>query len=276
VLASGRPMEFRILGPLEVISDGRALELGGQKQRALLAMLLLDANRVVSRGWLIDALWEDTPPDTVKKVLQVYVSQLRRVLGKERLQSRAPGYMLLVEPGELDLEAFERCHGDGRLQEALALWRGAPLAAFADHRFAQSEIARLDELRLTCLEERFERDLASGLDAELVGDLEHVVAEHPLRERLRGRFMLALYRAGRQADALEAYQDARRVLLWRSIRAKTLARRGHGRGRRGTGARGGRVRSVKRFLSGARGRADGSGRGLHPRRATGRRGGGGR
>jgi DNA-binding SARP family transcriptional activator/class 3 adenylate cyclase len=213
VLASAGVMEFRVLGPLEAIKDGRALELGGQKQRALLAVLVLEANRVVSSGRLIEALWEEEPPETATKALQVYVSQLRKLLGKERLQTRAPGYLLRVEPDELDVARFQRLQEEGRLKEALALWRGPPLAEFEHHRFARVEIDRLEELRLVCLEERIEQDVARGLDTELVGELESLVREHPLRERARCQLMLALYRSGRQAEALEVYQDARRLLV---------------------------------------------------------------
>jgi eukaryotic-like serine/threonine-protein kinase len=206
-------MEFRILGPLEVRSDGRALDLGGQKQRALLALLLLEANRVVSRDRLIDALWEEEPPQTAVKALQVYVSQLRKQLGKDRLETKAPGYLLRVEPDELDLARFRRLQDQGALREALSLWRGPPLADLGDQRFAQAEIARLEELRLTCLEERIEQDLDRGRHAELVGELESLVKEHPLRERLRGQLMLCLYRSGRQAEALDVYQTARSALV---------------------------------------------------------------
>src|SRR5712691_7002001 len=146
-------MEFRILGPLEVLTDGQAVELGGPKQRALLALLLLEANRVVSSDRLIDALWEDEPPETAQKALQVYVSQLRKLLGKERLQTRAPGYLLQVEEGDLDVQRFRQLVEQGEHHEALSLWRGPPLAEFAYQRFAQSEIARLEELRLAALEE---------------------------------------------------------------------------------------------------------------------------
>src|SRR6266516_4776755 len=205
-------MDFRILGPLEVSTQGERLDLGGQKQRALLAVLLLEANRVVSQDRLIEALWEDNPPETALKALQVYVSQLRKALGKERLVTKAPGYMLRVEQGEFDLERFLTLQEEGRLQEALELWRGPPLSDFRYQRFAQAEIARLEEFRLACLEERIEHDLARGHHAELVGELEAIIDEHPLRERLRIQLMLALYRSGRQADALEAYQDARRAL----------------------------------------------------------------
>jgi DNA-binding SARP family transcriptional activator len=206
-------MEFRILGPLEVAVDGRALDLGGHKQRTLLALLLLQANRVVSSDRLIDALWEEDPPETAPKALQVHVSQLRKLVGRDRLETRAPGYRLRVEPDELDLAHFERLQEEGRLDDALALWRGQPLADFAYQRFAEAEIARLEELRLACLEERIERDLAGGRHAELAGELDALVREHPLRERLRGQLMLALYRSGRQAGALDAYQAARAALV---------------------------------------------------------------
>jgi eukaryotic-like serine/threonine-protein kinase len=206
-------MEFRILGPLEVHAEGgRTLDLAG-KQRALLAVLLLNANEAVSTDRLIEDLWDGDPPETAGKALQVYVSQLRKLLGKDRLQTRTPGYLLRVESDELDVERFQRLQGEGKLQEALALWRGSPLADFADERFAQTEIARLEELRLVCLEERIEQDLAEGRHADLVGELEALVAENPLRERLRAQLMLALYRSRRQAEALDAYQAARRTLV---------------------------------------------------------------
>jgi DNA-binding SARP family transcriptional activator len=206
-------MEFRILGPLEVVEGERTVDMAGAKHRALLAMLLLHANEVVSSERLIDALWEDEPPETARKALQVYVSQLRKTLGKDRVQTKAPGYLLRVQEGELDLARFQRLAEEGRPREALRLWRGPPLAEFASERFAQGEIARLEELRLTCFEERLEHDLAAGRHAELVGELEALINEHPLRERVRGQLMLALYRSGRQAEALEAYQGARRILV---------------------------------------------------------------
>ena len=206
-------MEFRILGPLEVLENGRRIDLGGAKQRALLAVLLLHANEVVSTDRLIDALWEDDAPETGRKAIQVYVSQLRKALGKERIVTRPPGYRLDVEEGELDLARFQRLLEEGKPSEALSLWRGPPLADFAYERFADSERARLEDLRLACIEDRIEIDLAHGRDAALVGELETLVREHPLRERLRAQHMLALYRSGRQAEALEAYQDARRALV---------------------------------------------------------------
>ena len=179
-------LDFRVLGPLEVLADGESVELGGQKQRVLLAILLLEANRVVASDRLIDALWEEEPPETAQKALQVYVSQLRKLLGKERLETRAPGYLLRVEVGELDLERFRELYAAGRHVEALSLWRGAPLAEFGSQRFARSEIARLDELRLTCLEDRHDDDLAVGRHSELVGELNALVGAQPLRQRLRG------------------------------------------------------------------------------------------
>jgi DNA-binding SARP family transcriptional activator len=206
-------MEFRILGPLEVSSDGQALDLGGAKQRALLAVLLLDANNVVSTDRLIDALWEDDPPESAQKALQVHVSGLRKLVGRERLQTKAPGYLLQLEDGELDLDRFRELHEGGRPAEALSVWRGPPLSDLADLRFAQPEIARLEDLRLACLEERIEQDLQARRHAELTGELEALVAEHPLREDLRAQLMLALYRSGRQAEALDAYQAARRALV---------------------------------------------------------------
>ncbi|MDQ3379804.1 MAG: AAA family ATPase [Actinomycetota bacterium] len=206
-------MEFRILGPLEVLENGRQIELGGAKQRALLAILLMHANEVVSTDRLIDALWEDDAPETGRKALHVYISQLRKALGKERIATRSPGYRLEVETDELDLARFQRLLDEGKPSEALSLWRGPPLADFAYERFAHGEIARLDDLRLACLEDRIETDLANGRHAALTGELETLVREHPLRERLRAQHMLALYRSGRQAEALDAYQDAREALV---------------------------------------------------------------
>jgi DNA-binding SARP family transcriptional activator len=209
-------MEFRILGPLEAMERGRPLDLGGLKQRTLLATLLLEANRVVPSDRLIAALWESHPPETAQTALQVYVSGLRKALGKDRLLTKASGYLLRVEEGELDVERFVRLVEQGgaeRLREALSLWRGPPLADFTYERFARSEIARLEEARLEALEKRIEADLAAGRHAALVGEVEALVQEHPLREGLRSLLMLALYRSGRQAEALTAYQNARRTLV---------------------------------------------------------------
>jgi DNA-binding SARP family transcriptional activator/class 3 adenylate cyclase len=216
-------MRYGILGPLELSQEGRAIEVAGAKQRALLAVLLLNANRVVSSDALIEALWEDQPPETAVKALQVHVSQLRKLLGPNRIATLSPGYMLQVEEGELDLHDFEAllhqardaspADADAALNEALALWRGPPLADFAFVRFAQSEIARLEELRVEATEERIEADLALGRHRALIAEVEALVAQYPLRERMRGQLMLALYRSGRQAEALEAYQGARRTLV---------------------------------------------------------------
>jgi DNA-binding SARP family transcriptional activator len=222
-------MEFCVLGPLEARRDGRPVALGGAKQRALLAVLLLHAGEVVSTDRLIDELWGDDPPATAAHTVQVFVSRLRKALGDggAALVTAAPGYAVRLEPGALDLERFEQLVSEGRsaleegdadaasarLRDALALWRGPALADFSYEAFAQPAIARLEELRLSALADRIEADLALGRHGELIGELESLVAEHPLRERFRGQLMLALYRSGRQADALDAYQEARRVLV---------------------------------------------------------------
>jgi DNA-binding SARP family transcriptional activator len=215
-------MEFRLLGPLEVSEHDRPLALGGARQRALLAVLLLQANELVSRDRLIDQLWGGSPPLTAAKTIQVYVSRLRKKLGGGRLSTRPPGYILHVEAGELDVSRFEQLAAEARrsppdraadkLREALALWHGPALADLAYEPFAQVEIARLEEMRLAAFEERIQADLALGRHSELVGELEALVAHAPLRERLRGQLMLALYRSGRQAEALEAFHAARREL----------------------------------------------------------------
>jgi DNA-binding SARP family transcriptional activator/streptogramin lyase len=208
-------LEFRVLGPLEVSDDGRPIALGGHKQRALLALLLLHANEVVSRDRLIDELWEADPPETARTALQVHISQLRKAVGRERIVTQAPGYRAVVEAGELDLERFEQLLVDGAdaaaLREALGLWRGTPLAELGDS-FARAERGRLEEQRLLALERRIDADLALGRHAELVPELEGLVREHPLREHLRGQLMLALYRCGRQADALDVYRQGHRLL----------------------------------------------------------------
>jgi DNA-binding SARP family transcriptional activator len=225
-------MEFLILGPLEARVDGRALALGGAKQRSLLALLLLHRDEVVSTDRLIDGLWGEEPPATAVKVVQVYVSRLRRLLwpsgeGRGRLVTRRPGYLLELGADELDLDRFEglveragqaMASGDpaassAALGRGLAMWRGPPLADLAFEPFARAAAARLEEQRLAALESRIEADLALGRAPELIGELGALVAEHPLRERLRGSLVLALYRAGRQAEALEAYRAARRALV---------------------------------------------------------------
>ena len=215
-------MEFRLLGPLEVVDGDRLLALGGVKPRSLLALLLLHANEVVSTDRLIDELWGDEPPATAAKSVQVHVSRLRKELGEDRLLTRAPGYVLRVSPSELDLARFEQLLADAHgadpesqaatLREALALWRGPALADLGYEQFAQTEIARLEEMRLAAVEARIDADLARGAHATVVGELEALTAQHPLRERLRWQLMLALYRSARQADALDAYSAARRDL----------------------------------------------------------------
>jgi DNA-binding SARP family transcriptional activator len=209
-------MEFRILGPLEVIEGDRSLPLGGGRQRALLALLLTRPNEVVSTDRLVDELWGAHPPTQAMNTVQQYVSKLRKTLGPDRIVTRPPGYLIRVEPEELDLERFERLVGEGgadSLGEALALWRGPALADLAYESFAQEETARLEELRLTAQERRIDADLERGRGADLVAELEQLTAQHPLRERLRGQLMLALYRSGRQAEALAVYQTARSALV---------------------------------------------------------------
>ena len=220
-------MEFRILGPLEVWSEGRQLPLGGLKPRALLAVLLLHANEVVAADRLIDDIWGEDSPKRAAVALRVNVSRLRKTLPADVLTTGSPGYFVRVEPDELDLHRFERLVDEGRsllarrfaaeaserLRDALALWRGPALADFAYESFAQAAIGRLEEIRLAALELRIEADLALGRHDELVGELEALVAEHPLRERLQMNLMTALYRSGRQAEALDAYQTARRALV---------------------------------------------------------------
>ena len=218
-------MQVRILGPLEVWDDGRAVELGAGRQRALLALLALHPREIVATDRLIEELWGGSPPATAWKALQNMVSQLRRTLGADAIATRSPGYCLQLEGEDLDARHFERLAVDGRrvleddpraaaqtLRAALELWRGPALVDFAYENFAQREIARLDELRVGAIEDRIDADLATGGGSKLVPELERLVAEHPLRERLRGQLMLALYRAGRQADALEVYRRGRRAL----------------------------------------------------------------
>jgi DNA-binding SARP family transcriptional activator len=216
-------LEFRILGPLEVADAGEPVRLHGQKQRALLALLLLEPNRVVSTDRIIDSLWGEEPPKTAATSLQNFVSQLRKLLGPETLLTKPPGYELRLEQEQLDFEQFRRLVDEARgeppdaraekLRRALSLWRGPPLGDLGFESFAQSEIARLEELRLVVVEDRVEAELEAGRHAELVGELETLAAEHPLRERLRAQLMLALYRAGRQAEALQIYHETRRVLV---------------------------------------------------------------
>jgi DNA-binding SARP family transcriptional activator len=220
-------VEFRILGPLDIRHEGRAVELRGAKQRALLAVLLLHANEVVSIDRLVDELWGDASSEAGTAALRVRISELRKALDVSGLGSpivtRQAGYLLEVESDQLDLVHFERLVAEAesaepaaaadKLRAALRLWRGLPLADFAYEQFAQTAIARLEELRLTVLERRIEADLALGRHADLVGELEALVRQHPLRERFCGQLMVALYRSGRQAEALKAYRAARRTLV---------------------------------------------------------------
>lgn len=215
--------DFRLLGSLEVVERDRPLVLGGVKQRSLLAILLLNANEVISTERLIDELWGGTPPATVAKSIHTYVARLRRQLGDGRLVTRAPGYLVRVAPEELDVARFERlvAEADGpdpartaaTLREALALWRGPALADLALEPFAQRAIERLEELRIGAVERRIDADLACGRHADLIGELGALVRDHPLRERLHAQLMLALYRCGRQAEALEAFRSARNLFV---------------------------------------------------------------
>jgi YVTN family beta-propeller protein len=221
-------MRFGILGPLEVTDDqGRELAMGGHKQRAVLAILLLHANEVVSSERLIDELWGGRPPSTALKTVRVYVSNLRKALGDGRLATRGGGYVLVTDGAEVDAQRFRVLLAEGRralrdddagraatiLRDALGLWRGPALAEFTYESFAQVGISQLTEGRLAAMEDWIDAELALGEHLTVVGELEALVREHPLRERLRAQLMLALYRSGRQADALEVYRQTRQVLV---------------------------------------------------------------
>ena len=215
-------MDFRILGSLEVWDGERQLELGGPKRRAVLALLLLHANEVVSVDRLVDQLWGEKAPRNAAGAVHTHVSRLRKDLGAEVVTTLAWGYVLRPNPDELDLERFERLSAEaenlpageraGKLREALAGWRGPPLEDLASEPGLATDIARLEELRLMVLEKRIDADLEAGHEAGLVAELEALIAEQPLRERLRGQLILALYRSGRQAEALEVYRETRRML----------------------------------------------------------------
>jgi DNA-binding SARP family transcriptional activator len=218
-------VDARLLGPLEMAARGAPIALGPAGQRALLARLLLDANRTVAVDRLVDDLWGEDVPRTAVKMIHIYVSKLRKLLPAGLLVTRPPGYAVTIPPAALDLVRFERlrergrtalargCAAEaaGRLREALALWRGPALAEF-DEPFAAIESGRVEEMRLACLEDRIDADLALGRHTLLVGELDALVAHQPLRERLRGQLMLALYRSGRQAQALAAYRQLRQTL----------------------------------------------------------------
>jgi DNA-binding SARP family transcriptional activator len=222
---SRESVDARLLGPLEVERDGVPVALGGPAQRALLARLLLDPNRTVAVDRLLEDLWGEDAPASAVKMVHIYVSMLRKLLPAGVLVTRSPGYVVAIEPEAVDLVRFERLGKEGRaalaggsaaeaadrLREALALWRGPALAEF-DEPFAAIESARLEELRLACVEDRIDADLSLGRHAGLVGELDALVARHPLRERPRGQLMLALYRSGRQADALAGYRRLRQLL----------------------------------------------------------------
>src|SRR5438105_2393139 len=229
--AGASAVQCRVLGPLEIENDDRLLVLRAGRQRALLALLLLRRGEAVSSERIVDELWAGNAPSSAAKILQGYVSQLRASFAEagfeRRLLTQGHAYRLRLEPGELDIEAFESLLERGRiasasssydlaaelLRDALALWRGPPLADFTYEPFAQAEIARLEESRLLAVEKRIEADLARGGGAELVGELETLVAAHRLREAFRGQLMFALYRSGRQAEALDVYQTTRRTLV---------------------------------------------------------------
>jgi DNA-binding SARP family transcriptional activator len=220
-------VEFRILGELEVLGDsGTKVEVVGHRQRALVALLATHPNEAVSADRLVDALWEDETPANAANALQTVVSRLRRALGETRVVTRAPGYVLRAEPGEIDAGRFEQLATTARdsleagdphaavetFRTALALWRGPALSEFVYARFAQAEIARLEERRLAVIEQRIEAELALGRHADLVAELDALASAHPLRERLQAQRLLALYRAGRQADALARYRELRTLL----------------------------------------------------------------
>jgi len=218
-------MEFRVLGPIEVSDGNRNLPLGGFRQRLVLSALLLHPNRSVTTDWLVDAVWGEAPPRTARKTLQVYISRLRSLLGAHAIEATSTGYILRLDPDVLDSNRFEQFADEGHrllgidpaaaagaLRRALSLWRGIPWGQFGDEPALQPEAQRLRERRLLAVEDRIEADLGTGHAAALIGELEGLVAEYPWRERFRAQLMLALYRAGRQSDALREFQSARRFL----------------------------------------------------------------
>jgi DNA-binding SARP family transcriptional activator len=218
-------LEFRLLGPFEVSRDGEIVALGGMRRRAVLAMLVLEAGRVVPVGRLVEGVWGEEPPETAVTALHGHVSHLRRALG-DVIVTRSPGYLLDVERDAVDVQRFEALVERARaemagadpasarrlLADALALWRGTPLADLADAPFALAVLPALEELGISAQEEQLEAELALGETDALIPRLKALVAEHPLRERLRGQLMLVLYRAGRKAEALDSYDAGRRAL----------------------------------------------------------------
>jgi predicted ATPase/DNA-binding SARP family transcriptional activator len=209
----GARVQVRLLGPLEVDGDdGRRAELGGRQAQALVALLAIDANRAVPVSRLIDELWPDDPPASARKTVQTYVSRLRKALGEERLQTAADGYRLVAAPDEIDAAEFPRLVDAGSFDEALALWRGPALTGLEVVPALAVEAERLEQARADALERRADAALAAGEHARLVPELEALVREQPVREALRARLMLALYRSGRQADALETYRQGRALL----------------------------------------------------------------
>jgi DNA-binding SARP family transcriptional activator/DNA-binding beta-propeller fold protein YncE len=219
-------MRFRILGPLDLTNGAGPVSLDAPKQRALLGVLLLHPNEAVSSERLIDELWGERPPATAAKILQTYVSQLRRLVGAGTIATRPPGYLLRIDEEGLDATQFRRLAAEGRrlaasgdherastlYREALALWRGPPLADVVFESFARNEVERLEEERISVVIDLIDCELTLCRHEEVVQELETLVRQYPLRERLRAQLMLALYRSGRQADALSAYRDGRRTL----------------------------------------------------------------
>ena len=213
-------MHFAVLGPLEVVEDGRAVPLGGRKQRAVLAMLLLQVDQPMSKETLIEGIWGEQPPASASETLDTYIYRLRRLLGADRLERRPGGYLLHLEAGELDLSTFGQLVAAAEqtlpldpgaaaatLRQALALWRGHALADLRYEPFASGIADQLEGQRLAALERRVEADLALGLGPELVPELEHLVGDHPTRERLVAHLMVAFYRAGRQVGRSRRHAD---------------------------------------------------------------------
>jgi DNA-binding SARP family transcriptional activator len=220
-------IEYRLLGPLDALVDGRPVQLGPPRQRVLLAALLCEANSLVPTPRLVDLLWPDDPPSSAANLVQGYVSGLRKAVGKDAIETRGVGYVARVEQDALDLQVFERLAHEGSvalengqneaaadvLTRALALWRGPSLSDLGDEPFVVATAARLEELRILTLERRLAADIAIGRHADVIGEIETLLSEHPLRERPWGLLMMALYRSGRQAEALDAYRRARATLV---------------------------------------------------------------